>query len=210
MKEIFPLAFLTGLSTGIYCFLFCFPFLTPLVLSEEKRKRENLFLVLKFLFGRLAGYIVFGAVFGFLGEKIESSFFDLASKISLMALSLLLIFHSLGFLKEKFKFCAHFRKANPSIPFLMGFLNGVNICPPFLISLNYVFILHKAVFGIFYFLTFFFATSLYFLPFFFLGFLNKMKEFQTIGRISAFLVGIIFFIYSLFSIFQGKISFHKI
>lgn len=210
MKEVFPLAFFAGLSTGIYCFVFCFPFLIPLVLSEEKKKKENLLLIFKFLLGRFSGYIIFGAIVGFLGEQIKNSSFDITSKISLMVLSFLLILYSLGFLKSRYNFCFKIKKINPSIPILMGFLNGINICPPFLISLNYIFLLHNTLYGIFYFLIFFLATSFYFLPFFFFGFLNKMKEFQIVGRVSALLVGILFFLYSVLSVFQGKTIFHNL
>lgn len=211
MIQILSFGFLSGLSTGIYCFAFCFPFLTPILLSEEKRKIENFVLILKFLFGRLSGYLLFGAIFGFLGQKIKSSTVDLFSTFSLMVISLILIFHAFGLLGEKkILFCQKIKKLNPQTPFLIGFLNGVNICPPFLISLNYIFLQKSPFFGILYFFAFFCGTSLYFLPLFFVALLNKMKEFQLVGRISSLLVGILFFFYSIYLLFGRNIWFHKI
>ena len=206
-KDIVVLPLLTGLSTGIYCLSCCFPFLAPLLVSEARSKRGNLGVVLKFIFGRFLGSLMFGAVIGFLGEKINNILFQNILNISLIILSVFLILHALGLLSQrKNRFCQIMKKFNPRLPFLMGIFLGINVCPPFLISLTYVFSLQSVFKGMFYFLMFFVGSSFYFLPLFFLGFLNKMKEFRLIGRVTALIVGIIFFFYGLYGILEAEVA----
>jgi sulfite exporter TauE/SafE len=67
----------------------------------------------------------------------------------------------------------------------------------------YVFTLHSLFKGIIYFLVFFAATTVYFLPLFFLGFLGKLNEFRAVARVSAVLVGLLFLVYGLYAIIRG-------
>lgn len=207
MKDVLIQPFLLGLSVGIFCFTYCVPFIAPYIVSEQRKLKQNFVEVLKFISGRFGGYVVFGAVFGYLGEKINNSTVNLILILSLISLSLLLIIYALGFLKPKWSWCSGkiFREKGP---LLMGFFMGINICPPFLISLAYVFTLHSVVKGIIYFIMFFFGTSLYLLPLVFLGLLGKMKEFRLIARISALIVGVIFLIYGIYYISRGIVIFH--
>ncbi len=207
MQDVLIQPFLLGLTVGIFCFTYCVPFIAPYIVAEQRKIKGNFKVILKFIFGRLGGYVLFGAVFGYLGEKVDLPIINLILIISLMALSLFLIIYALGFLKPRLSFCSgkFFRKKGP---LLMGFLMGINICPPFLMSLAYVFTLHSAIKGIVYFVMFFLGTSLYILPLVFLGFLSKMKEFRLIARISALIVGITFLIYGIYYISRGVVIFH--
>jgi len=211
MSDIIIQPFLLGISTGIFCFTYCVPFIAPYLASEERKLGRNFKIILEFTFGRLSGYILFGAIFGYLGEKISNQAVNLILIISLMLLSVVLIFYALGFLKSKGIFCsAKYIKFKEKSPILMGFLMGINICPPFLMSLAYVFTLHSALKGIIYFLMFFAGTTLYFLPITFLGFLGKMKEFRLVARISGLIVGMAFLVYGIYYIIRGLTIFHAI
>lgn len=204
IQEFIFSPFILGLSIGVYCFTYCIPFIAPFMVTEARKKKESFLILLKFILGRFLGYLVFGAVFGYLGERVNIESVNLILIIALMLLSLILVLHALGLMKSsRFSFCQKIKKYNPKLPLLMGFLMGINICPPFLMSLAYVFTLHSAFKGIIYFIMFFIGTSLYFLPVFFLGYLNKMKDFQIVGRISALIVGISFFLYGLYYILKG-------
>lgn len=209
IKDVLIQPFLLGLSVGIFCFTYCVPFIAPYIVAEERGLKKNFREILKFIFGRFGGYVIFGAIFGYLGEKVNNSTVNLVLIISLIILSVLLIFYALGFLKSRLSFCSgkFFREKSP---LLMGFLMGINICPPFLMSLAYVFTLHSAIKGIIYFIMFFLGTSLYLLPLVFLGFLGKMKEFRLIARISALIVGIVFLVYGIYYISRGVVIFHSL
>lgn len=210
MSDFLIQPFLLGISTGIFCFVYCVPFIAPYLVSEERKVKRNFRIILEFILGRLAGYILFGAIFGYLGEKISNQTVNLILIISLMVLSVVLIFYALGFLKPKGIFCSvKYLGFKNRAPVLIGFLMGINICPPFLMSLAYVFTLHSILKGIIYFLMFFFGTTIYFLPITFLGYLGKMKEFRLIARLSALIVGLAFFVYGIYYISRGLLVFHS-
>jgi hypothetical protein len=67
-------------------------------------------------------------------------------------------------------------------------------------AINYVFLQHAFFEGILFFFFFFLATTIYFLPITFLGFLNKIEEFRMVARISGILVGLMFLFYSFYRI----------
>ena len=85
----------------------------------------------------------------------------------------------------------------------MGFFMGINLCPPFLLSVTYVFSKHSPFYGMAYFALFFLASSIYFLPLVFLGLASKAREFQRVARVSGFLVAGIFFIYGIYSVLHN-------
>ncbi len=203
MYNLFIQPFLLGLSVGLYCFAYCLPFVGPYLVSEKRRGIENFKVILQFITGRFFGYLLFGAFFGYLGEKIASPTVNLILIISLMVLSIFLILHALGLLKPGWLCVLKIEKHRQKFPLAMGFLMGVNLCPPFLMSLTYVLTLGNLLKGIIYFLMFFIGTSLYFLPIAFLGFLNKMKEFRAVARIAALIVGIGFLIYGFYFLSRG-------
>lgn len=210
MSDFIIQPFLLGISVGVFCISYCVPFIAPYLVSEQRKLKKNFKIILEFIFGRLIGYVLFGAIFGYLGEKIDSQTVNLILIVALMVLSLILIFYALGFLKPKGIFCStKYIKFKAKAPILIGFLMGINICPPFLMSLAYVFTLHSVVKGIIYFLFFFLGTTLYFLPITFLGLLGKMKEFRLIARISGLVVGLAFLIYGIYYISRGLMIFHE-
>src|SRR6056297_380746 len=188
---------LAGLSAGLYCATTCIPFIAPIMVDKKRKRKENIGVFVQFISGRFLGYVLFGAVFGFLGSEINQGSIDLLVNIAMIFLALLLLMQVLGVTKSK-KICKKFKNIN--IPILMGFLMGINICPPFLMSLTYVFTLGNVLKGILYFVLFFISTSVYFLPIIFLGWLGKFKEFRLVGKIAGFMAGIGFLIYGLYNI----------
>lgn len=194
---------LTGLSVGAFCLTTCFPFMGSILVAENRPFKKNLRVVIEFLGGRLAGYLTFGFLTGYLGEKVNARWLHLANDISLILLSILLIAFLTGLIREQRIFCISSQTLRGKSPAIMGFLLGINLCPPFLLSLSYIFTQRSAWYGIFYFFLFFIASSIYFLPLAFAGLLSKTKEFQQAAHLSGYLVAIIFFIYGLYSILHN-------
>jgi len=193
---------------GLFCTTSCLPFIAPYLVAEQRDTRATAGILLQFILGRLGGYVLFGAVFGWLGERLAGPAFNLFTIVSLVLLSFLLILYAVGLLKPSWSVCGMSSWPRRRIPLLMGFLMGVNICPPFLISVAYVFTLHSTFKGIVYFLVFFAATTLYFLPLFFLGFLSKLNEFRAVARVSAVVVGVLFIAYGIYAIGRGPLMVH--
>ena len=191
-----------GLSVGAFCLTYCFPFMGVFFGAEERGTKKNFFILLEFLGGRLAGYLCFGLLVGYLGEKFDPRVLRLATDISFIILSLALLFYLFGLVREKI-FCRTPRWVKDRGPAFMGFFLGVNFCPPFLLSVTYVFSRQSALYGMFYFALFFLASSLYFLPIMFVGLASRAKEFRTLARTSGFMVSGIFLVYGFYSLLHN-------
>lgn len=187
--------FLLGLSTGVFCLSWCAPVFVPLVLGEKKSIKESFKVFLKFNLGRLLACLLFGALVGWLGIRIESKFIHDLSWVGLIILATLMILYGLGLTKSRIKFCHRSRIFKS--PEIFGFFVGFNICPPFLLALSYTFNLRSILAGMLFFLSFFLGTIIYFILPTFLGLFSKIEKVRHIARVSAFLVGIIFLIYGI-------------
>lgn len=203
MRDVILEPLLAGLSMGLFCCASCYPFLLPVFAAESRSARATAAVWFQFILGRLAGYVLFGAAIGWLGERFDSAWLSMASAAGMMGMALLLVSYAVGFRKPGWSCCAAGTRRGAAMPALLGFLLGLHACPPFLMSAAYVFTLHSMAKGIVYFLVFFCATSLYFIPLAFVGWLGRMAEFRRVARASALLVGMLFLAY-------GGIVIHRI
>ena len=186
--------FLAGLSVGVYCLGTCLPIFVPYLLSKKRTPKSSFHVVLEFSLGRLLGYLVFGLAFGWLGETITNITIHQLVTLGNIWMGLLMILYSLGTIDKKF--CSMLPFSKIKWVFLLGFLTGVNICPPFLASLTYVFNLQGALTAVFYFLMFFLGTSVYIVPAALLGIFTKFPGLQKLARVSGVLVGLYFVLQS--------------
>ncbi len=193
---------LAGLSVGAFCLTTCIPFMGSFLVAEERSLRTSAWEVLKFLSGRLVGYLCFGLIVGYLGEKFDSRWLRLATALSFILLSVILFGYLRGLIRYEKVFCPPTSLLKDQSPLLMGFFMGINLCPPFLLSVTYIFSQHSAFYGVFYFALFFLSSSIYFLPLVFVGLLAKTGEFRSVARLSGFLVSGIFFVYGIYSLFH--------
>ncbi len=137
-------------------------------------------------------------------ERMAGPHLNLIVNLSMLFLSLVMIINALGIMGAKrFGLCARLKSAGAAAPFLLGFLMGVNICPPFLISIGYIVDVGGVLNGILYFVLFFIGTSVYFIPLLFLGQLGRFDRLKFSARISAIAVGIIFLAYSIYNLAGG-------
>jgi sulfite exporter TauE/SafE len=191
MMGIFS-GYLAGLSVGVFCLGLCLPVFLPILLSQKRTPKKSLLLVIEFSLGRLMGYLFFGLIFGWLGQKIQSDFIHTIASLANIWLGIMIILYSLGTIDKKF--CALIPFAKIKWPIFLGFLTGVNICPPFLASLSYVFNLKDVLSSLFYFLMFFLGTSTYIVPSALLGVFTKYNWLLKIARLSGILAGTYFII----------------
>ena len=181
-------AFLLGLSTGLFCFTYCAPVFLPQVLAE-KGKKYSWLIFAQFNLGRLTAYIIFGAVFGWLGANTHTQFLKTYSQWVLASLAILLIIYGLNL--GHYHICGLKYFKNIRLPFVSGFLLGVNICPPFLLALTYNFQTGGVLKGVLFFFFFFLATTLYFIPLTLLGYLKPIPWLKYSARLAAIAVGLI-------------------
>lgn len=192
--------YLAGLSVGIFCLGTCLPIFLPILMSEKRDLKKSAGLILEFSLGRLIGYLIFGLIFGWLGQTIHNQLIHSLVSLGNFWMGISLVLFSLGRIDKKICSFLPFKKIR--WPFLVGLLTGVNVCPPFIASLTHVFNLKSAVLSMLYFLAFFLGTSTYLVPTLFLG--GKFTHYpvvQKIARISGVIVGIYFISKNLILIF---------
>ncbi|MCU0679349.1 MAG: sulfite exporter TauE/SafE family protein [Planctomycetes bacterium] len=180
--------FLLGLATGIFCLAYCAPVYLPQLLAQNDKK-NGWKVFWEFNAGRLAAYIIFGAVFGWLGSSIHAQFINTAGRITVIVLAALLILYGFGLALPRFKWCAWTTKIR--LPLVSGFLLGVNICPPFLLAIMHNFQTGGALNGVIFFIMFYLGTTVYLLPLTFIGYGQKYRWLQKAGQIAAIAAGTI-------------------
>lgn len=209
MSDVIVQPLLAGLSTGLFCCAYCFPFIAPVLVAEERSGRQTARVLAQFILGRLIGYAAFGVAIGYLGERLDEPLLHKVSVVSLILLSAFLVVYALGLVRPAWVGCSGGKPpARGKAPFLMGLFMGFNMCPPFLMSVVYVFTLHSMVKGLVYFVVFFVATTIYFIPLALLGMLSRMAEFRAVARVSAILVGALFAAYGIYTIGRGASLLH--
>ncbi|MEN6438790.1 MAG: sulfite exporter TauE/SafE family protein [Syntrophobacter sp.] len=209
MIEHLPIisGFMLGLSTGPICMATCLPIVFPFALSEdgETGAAQRWYFLARFLAGRLVAYIAMGSITGLIASRLGYA----GTKIGIYAwlvLSLILIAYGLGAGIKHVGFCRLVARgvAAQSFPYVLGFLTGLSICPPFLLALSYVMEQSaNMIFAIVFFVSFFCATSLYVLPIGIIGHLPHQVWFRMVGRFAAVLSG-------LFFLWQGLTSLMRI
>ena len=78
------------------------------------------------------------------------------------------------------------------MPPVLGFLTGINPCPPFLLATTYVLDGADPLDGVLLFVAFFAGTSLYMLPLAFVGLLSRYEQIREVARLTAIIVGVVF------------------
>ena len=201
---------LLGLSSGTVCLAYCAPVLVPYLLGEGRDVWRSALLLAEFLLGRLAGYVLFALAAWLVGFNLlpSGAWRGVAFGLTYLVLSVLLVgygFFNLG------SWCAVrgfprllSRPASPAIlPLALGFLTGINVCPPFLIALARAADAGSALDSVRFFVVFFLGTAVYFLPMPLVGALKPVRALRTVGRLAAGIIGIYYFYVGLVTLYGG-------
>lgn len=193
---------LLGLATGTTCLATCAPVLIPFLLGEGRETRQNWGILAKFLGGRLGGYLLFGLLawvatrFVLASPGLRSMVFG-ATYVLLSGLLLLygLVRAPVSCAGAATGLRAWLQKWPAFLPVGLGFLTGLNLCPPFLLALTSAAGAGTLLGSLIFFVTFFLGTSLYFVPLPFLGAFNRVLPLRTIGRFAAVIMAL-YYLYS--------------
>jgi len=197
--------FLLGIASGGVCLAYCAPVLVPYLLGEARTVRANLVPVGGFLAGRLAGYMAF-AVLAWLTHSVlienlphQKVIFGIIT----IGLAMLLIVY--GFTgRGRDRHCPAMsadaaakpgRRSFVLMPVSLGFLTGVNVCPPFLLAFSSAAQLSRLWQSLAFFAAFFVGTSVYVAPLPLVGLAGGCERIRIIGRLAAGIVGL-FYLYS--------------
>lgn len=192
MVRLIAEGWLLGLSTGPYCLGACMPFLVPFLFAEGRQAlKGNTTILAEFLLGRFLAYLLFGALVGWLGAMLKPHISQQLAQTALAVTAFLMILYAVVKTLPHWTACAWILRHVPMVrmPLALGFLIGINVCPPFLVAAARLLQLGGLSSGMVFFLGFFAGTSLYTLPLLAVSPLTRTVRFQHIGRLSAILVG---------------------
>lgn len=181
---------LLGLSTGPYCLGACAPFLIPYMFAEGRSTWQgNLRILGEFMAGRFVAYAIFGALVGWVGALLRPHISVRMTSIALGVTAMVMLIYALNQSLPQWKICGPFinRKWARRVPFALGFLIGINVCPPFLVAMARLVQVGRVGSGLIFFLSFFVGTSLYILPLLGMSPLTKIERFRFVGMFSAIL-----------------------
>jgi sulfite exporter TauE/SafE len=192
-------ALVLGLATGPVCLASCGPVVVPWMLVQPNGVRVHSRQLLLFLTARLAGYLAFAAALWLVGSTIPRSWPGrswLFGSVQLL-LAIALVVYAAGFPRRR---CAlakpstdlvQIGEASPprsSGALALGFLTGINLCPPFLVAGVRAAQLATLSASLLFFLFFFAGTALWFVPFLSLGFVRRTPALVTVARMVAVLL----------------------
>ncbi len=206
MFSILSEGFILGLSTGFYCLTSCLPALVPYLLSEgDKVWKTNFDIFLEFLTGRFIAYFLFAVISTLIGKAYKPYLPPWIAPLAmfLTALAMLaFLFTSRG---HSGKGCViPFNPFFKRIPLALGFMTGINICPPFIAAFVRLVELSDFTAGMFYFTGFFTATSILILPAIApTPFINE--RLKAIGRITLGLAGFWYLVLGITGLMQHLI-----
>ncbi len=182
--------FLTGMSMTAVCAATCAPVLLASLLVSGSALRP----VASFLAGRFVAYMTFAFLAGTVSVYFEGRLHPDLFALLTMLLALWLILASFGKLPSSTWFC---RMTNASLseiqlPFLAGFVMGLNPCPPFLLGLDQVLQMHAIGSAVIFFTGFYFGSSIWVLGLLFTGRHLQHRYVRLIGRIASLGAGAYF------------------
>lgn len=208
-------AFALGLASGTACLVYCAPVLVPYLLGEGKDIRRNVLLLAQFLLGRLAGYVLFALLAWGVGLQVApgTQWREVGFGLTYVVLAVFLVVY--GFTNAG-AWCAGPRAPRflqglasrwPAVlPVVLGFLTGVNLCPPFLLALTRAAGSSSALQSVYFFIFFFLGTLVYFLPMPLVGAFRFFGAMRTIGRLASGIIGIYYFYVGLLTLYGGIVK----
>jgi sulfite exporter TauE/SafE len=202
MFDIFSEAVFLGLSTGAYCAVSCAPVILPFLFSETGKVKNNIRYIIIFMFGRLIGYILIGALLGYTGNLVIESITPVLHKqitsAACIGIGFIMLVAGVLYLKPNSNICrAISKRFTPRTnAFFLGLLTGINFCPPFFAAAARVVSFGYALKGSMYFIFFYLGTSVFFMPLLGIPFIKKyMNEIRTVARITMIILGIYFILF---------------
>jgi len=171
----------------------CLPLLAPYLLAEGRAAwKFNFWIFLEFLGGRFAAYMLFALLGSLAGKAGRNVFPSWLMPASMLATGLLMTVLAAFKVSTGNAPCVLKRDFSPffkRLPLALGFVTGINICPPFAAGFLRLMELADVLKGFIYFGGFFTATSLFISPVL-LGTPWLGQKANEIGRLTLLLAGL--------------------
>ena len=204
--------FLLGLASGATCLAYCAPVLVPLVLGEGRSAARNLGLVGQFLGGRLVGYLLFGLLAWSLGRLVPAAGEARGLIFGAVTIGLAVLLLVYGLVRTPVACAGELTGARAGLkrwpallPAGLGFLTGLNVCPPFLLAFTSAARAGSVWGSLLFFFMFFLGTSVYMVPLSLVGALNRFQALRVIGKLAAVCMGL-YYLYVGVALVAGEMA----
>ncbi len=198
-----------GLASGAVCVAYCGPILIPYLLSRGQNVLNNLLTIVYFMAGRLAGYLLFAVAAWAVGIAVIKNLANQGAVFGIIyiALAILLVLYGFGsfagdcaggrakLISEKLK-----AKNQAVLTLILGFLTGLNLCPPFLLAFTEAARTGTLWRSLLFFVAFFVGTSVYILPLAMVGLAKRIEALRYVGRLAAGVAGIYYLCLGIISV----------
>jgi len=184
-----------GLAAAPFCAVTCVPVLLPmLVVRGQRGWTRNAAALGEFLAGRLGGYLLFGAVLGAVGRRLEEGLPVWAVAAAYGFIGLAMVLAAAGQVRTDSRFCLAMRRLGRgwTFPVVLGALTGVSLCPPFVAAATEAVRTAGAAAGAMLFAGFFLGASLVLLPAVLGGVASTSRPVRSLGTVACGVVGMMF------------------
>jgi len=190
-------AFMLGLSVGLVCVASCGAVLVPWLIVQQRTVVATAWLLAQILAGRLAGYLLFATVAWAVGLVLVPE--DLKTRALVFGLAHLALAATLFWYvllagpsphrredgkRDTFRMSSIRRRIARLGPAALGFLTGINLCPPFVVATVRAAEMHSLAASLAFFAVFFAGTSVWFVPFLAAGAARRIPEARLVARIA--------------------------
>lgn len=184
-----------GFSISLSCAFTCLPVYLPFSVTAEAGRDWGRVGML--LAGRLAAYLLMGAIAGALGSAFSTSAATKLSAIAIIPLSVLLFLRASGVFTREIRLCGVLYRVSERIrsPLLVGFLLGFSVCYPFLIAIAAAAAAGGPAGGMVVFAGFFLGTSAFLAPLFLLPLLRGAAFRDWLSRTSSVIAAVFALVY---------------
>ncbi len=207
-------AFLLGLSNGGVCLAYCAPVLVPCMIAGGGGTAAGVGVLLRFLCGRLAGYLLFAvAAWAVSASVLRDGYRAPVIAVAYMALAVTLVLYgffgigtrcraSCGRVSRLARLPGALRLSFLA-PVAAGLATGLSLCPPFLLAMAGAAEKGSLSYSLFFFFMFFLGASVFLVPVPLLGTLRVYPALKTVGRLAAGLMGVYYFFSGLLMLAGG-------
>lgn len=208
--------FLLGLANGTSCAVYCIPALLSFLLQEGKSTRQNYLILSQFMIGRFIGYLLFSILAWIISITIfqNNEFKDFFFGVTYLVLAIFLVFYSLSGsfsncgIKSFNKYIIKTAQVYPVLfPLLIGFIAGLNICPPFLLTFTRATATGDLWHSMVFFIMFFLGTSLFFIPVPLFGLLNRFSKLRIMAKYLTVIIAIFYFVMGMMLVIKSIVKF---
>jgi sulfite exporter TauE/SafE len=193
-----------GLATGPVCIASCGPVVLPWMLVQPQGVRVHARQMTLFLGARLVGYLLFASLIWMAGAAIARTWGEQTWMVGAVQVLLAggLLIYAAGWPHAH---CAMAQSEPPGLVQIgaapaepprprptgavaLGFLTGINLCPPFLVAGVRVAQLPSLANALAFFALFFLGTAVWFMPLLSLSVVRRTPSFLTVARMAAVLL----------------------